>query len=75
MQSSTKENWVNWVNGVKTRPRTPWHVGPLKVGLLAINNQQNPPDPWAHQTHGPTRPTGPPDQQGPQNIMLNYEKL
>ena len=23
----------------KTRPRTPWHVGPLTVGLLSINNQ------------------------------------
>ena len=46
-----------------TRPRTPWHVGPLKVGLLAINNHQNPPDQWAHQTNGPTRPTGQLDPQ------------
>ena len=52
---------------IKTRPRTPWHVGPLKVGLLAINKQPNPPDPWAHQTHGPTnRPTGPPDPRAHQ---------
>ena len=57
----------------KTRPRSPWHVGPLKVGLLAVNTPQNPPEPQAHQTRGPTtrptahqihwttRPTSPPD--------------
>ena len=58
---------------LKTRPRSPWHVGPLKVGLLAVNTPQNPPEPQAHQTRGPTtrptahqihwttRPTSPPD--------------
>ena len=23
----------------QTRPRNPWHVGPIKVGLLSVNNQ------------------------------------
>ena len=61
------------VSYLETRPRTPWHVGPLKVGLLAVNTPQNPPEPQAHQTRGPTtrptahqihwttRPTSPPD--------------
>ena len=30
----------------KTRPRNPWHVGPLKVGLLSVNNQDE-----THQTN------------------------
>ena len=62
-------------NYPQTRPRTPWHVGPLKVGLLSVNTPQNPPDPQAYQTHrpttrprahqfhGPTRPTGPPHKR------------
>ena len=65
----------NQVDIKKTRPRTPWHVGPLKVGLLSVNTPQNPPDPQAYQTHrpttrprahqfhGPTRPTGPPHKR------------
>ena len=54
----------NWAKKRETRPRTPWHVGPINVGLLAINKQPNPPDPWGHQTHGPTnRLAGPPDPQ------------
>ena len=28
----------------QTRPRNPWYVRPLKVGLLSVNKQQNPPD-------------------------------
>ena len=59
----------------QSRPRAPWHVGPLKVGLLSVNTPQNPPDPQAYQTHrpttrprahqfhGPTRPTGPPHKR------------
>ena len=30
----------------ETRPRNPWHVGPLKVGLLSVNNQDE-----THQTN------------------------
>ena len=66
----------------KTRPKTPRHVGALKVGLLSVNSPQNPLDQRAHQTHGPTtRPRGPPDQQGQQHIepwgetVRNSEKL
>ena len=56
----------------KTRPRTPWHVGPLKVGLLSVNSPQNPPDQQAHQTQRSTRPTGPTTHRP---MVSNCEKL
>ena len=31
---------ANFANKPSGRPRTPWHVGPLKVGLLSANNAQ-----------------------------------
>ena len=60
----SEEDWTiprwkdQFILQVKTRPRNPWHVRPLKVGLLSVNKQQNPPDQIMTNLLRPVCPSG-----------------